>query len=66
MVIGCAMYVDILKAPSLLSLSLQNEVVDIIDGIRVILKAVTTLRSMVKQSGQLSRWYFYVSQMIEM
>ncbi len=32
MLIGCAMYIDVLKAPSLLSLTLQDEFVDIVQG----------------------------------
>ena len=37
--LGCAMYIDVLKAPSLLSLTLQNEFVDIVQGIKNNLQA---------------------------
>ena len=47
--VGCAMYVEVLKPPSILSLSLQGSDVDIIFGIKQLLKASTTLISMVKQ-----------------
>ena len=45
MLIGCAMYIDILKAPSILSLTLQDDKVDIIQGIKSILKAAGSLQS---------------------
>ena len=47
--VGCAMYTEVLKPPSTLSLSLQGSDVDIVFGIKQLLKASTTLRSMVKQ-----------------
>ena len=47
--IGCAMYTEVLKPPSTLSLSLQGSDVDILFGIQQLLKASTTLISMVKQ-----------------
>ena len=47
--IGCAMYTEVLKPPSTLSLSLQGSDVDIVFGIKQLLKASTTLISMVKQ-----------------
>ena len=50
MLIGCSMYVDILKAPSILSLTLQDDGVDIIQGIKSILKAVSSLQSLSKES----------------
>lgn len=33
MLVGCALYVDALKVPSLLSLALQEDGVDIVQGI---------------------------------
>lgn len=44
--IGCAMYIDVLKAPSLLSLSLQDSETDLISGIKHILKATQMLHSL--------------------
>lgn len=41
--IGCAMYIDVLKVPSLLSLSLQESETDMISGIKHFLKTVQTL-----------------------
>ena len=40
-IFGCALYVDILKLPSILSLSLQGSLLDIVLGIKIILKSVT-------------------------
>ena len=39
MLVGATMYVDVLKAPSLLSLCLQDEKLDIVSGIRHLLKS---------------------------
>ena len=50
MLIGCAMYIDILKAPSILSLTLQDDKVDIIQGINSILKAASSLQSLSKEN----------------
>lgn len=50
MLIGCSMYVDILKAPSILSLTLQDDGVDIIQGIKSILKAASSLQSLCKEN----------------
>ena len=50
MLMGCAMYIDVLKAPSILSLALQNESVDIVQGIKNILKSVTSLQSLSRVS----------------
>jgi hypothetical protein len=50
MLIGCSMYVDVLKAPSILSLTLQDDGVDIIQGIKSILKAVSSLQSLCKEN----------------
>ena len=47
--IACAMCTQVLKPPSILSLSLQGSDVDIVFGIKQLLKASTTLASMVKQ-----------------
>ena len=43
---GCALYTDILKPASILSLSLQNKGMDIVLGIKNILKAVRALNSL--------------------
>ena len=50
MLIGCSMYVDILKPPSILSLTLQDDGVDIIHGIRSILKTVSSLQTLSKEN----------------
>ena len=49
-IVGCAMYVDILKPPSLLSLSLQGCELDIVLGIKNILKSTTALKSLAGQN----------------
>ena len=43
------MYVDVLKAPSLLSLSLQDKNLDIVLGIKQILKSTKALKAMASQ-----------------
>ena len=43
MLIGCAMYVDALKIPSLLSLTLQEDGIDIVQSIQSILKSSASL-----------------------
>ena len=48
MLIGCAMYVDALKAPSLLSKVLQGEKLDIVLGLRSMLKSKKSLKSLIK------------------
>ena len=48
-ILGCAVYVDILKAPSLLSLSLQGNELDTVCGIKHILKSIASLKSLAKQ-----------------
>ena len=48
-ILGCAMYVDILKPPSLLSLSLQGCELDTVLGIKNILKSIAALKSLAKQ-----------------
>lgn len=45
------LYVDILKAPSLLSLSLQGNELDVVLGIKNTLKAVGALKSLAKLDG---------------
>ena len=47
--IGAAMYVDVLKAPALLSLSLQGEKLDIVLGIQHLLKSSKSLKKMAGQ-----------------
>lgn len=51
MILGCALYVDILKPPSILSLSLQGSGLDIVLGIKNILKSVTALKNLAKQDA---------------
>lgn len=46
MLVGAAMYIDVLKSPSILSLSLQDDSVDIVAGIKGILKASKALQQM--------------------
>lgn len=46
MLIGCALYVDILKPPSLLSLTLQDMLQDIVLSIKHILKTSKTLKQL--------------------
>lgn len=43
---------DVLKAPSLLSLTLQDDHINIVDGIKNLLKAVSTLKSLAKQESE--------------
>ena len=42
--IGAAMYIDILKGPSLLSLSLQNDNLDVVSGLQHIIKTLKSLK----------------------
>ena len=42
--IGCALYVDVLKSPSLLSLSLQKENLDIVMALQHIMRSVKHLK----------------------
>ncbi len=46
MLIGVAMYVEVLKAPSILSQSLQDQSLDVVSGIKAILKASKSLNSL--------------------
>ena len=48
-ILGCAMYVDILKSPTLLSLSLQGCELDTVLGIKNILKSSAALKSLARQ-----------------
>ena len=48
MLTGCALYVDALKIPSLLSLTLQEDGIDIVQGIQGILKTSASLESLTK------------------
>ena len=50
MLIGAAMYIDLLKAPALLSLCLQDEKLDIVRGIRHLLQSSKHLKSIAGQS----------------
>ena len=47
--VGAALYVDVLKAPSLLSLSLQENDLDVVMGIKHILKSVKALKNAAQQ-----------------
>ena len=46
MLVGAAMYIDVLKSPSILSLSLQDDNLDIVAGIKGILKSSKSLKQM--------------------
>lgn len=46
LLIGVAMYVEVLKAPSILSQSLQDQSLDVVSGIKAILKASKSLNSL--------------------
>ena len=46
MLIGCSMYVDVLKVPSVLSKVLQEEKLDIVSSLRSILKSKKSLNSL--------------------
>ena len=48
-IVGCAMYIDILKSPSLLSISLQASELDVVLGIKNILKSTTALKNLGKK-----------------
>ena len=52
LLVGAAMYVDVLKCPSILSLSLQDDYLDIIGGIKNIVKSSKALRTMCDQDPQ--------------
>lgn len=48
MLIGCDLYVDALRMPSLLSLTLQEDGIDIVQGIQSIFKSSASLESLTK------------------
>ena len=52
MLIGATLYVDVLKPPSLLSLSLQGEKRDIVQVIQHLLKSHKSLRTLAEQDPQ--------------
>ena len=43
------MYIEILKAPSILSLTLQEDGVDIVQGLKQILKSASALQTLAKR-----------------
>lgn len=47
--VGCAMYIEILKVPSILSLTLQEDQVDIVQGLKQILKSANALQTLAKR-----------------
>ena len=49
MLIGAAMYADVLKPPSILSLSLQEESIDVVKGIHCLLKTTKSLNGLAEQ-----------------
>ena len=53
MLIGAALYVDVLKCPSILSLTLQEDYLDIVGGIKYILKSTKSLQSMLSDDDPL-------------
>ena len=46
MLLGCALYIEILQIPSVLSLNLQQDSVDIVCGINSILKCMNKLSAL--------------------
>ena len=48
-IVGSALYVDILKSPSLLSMSLQASELDIVLGIKNTLKSTTALKALARK-----------------
>ena len=52
MLIGIALYTDVLKPPSLLSKSLQADDLDIVQGLKLILKSKQSLQSLSEQDPQ--------------
>ena len=50
MLIGAALYEDVLKAPSCLSLYLQDDHLNIVSGIKAVLKSVKSLKSIAEQN----------------
>ena len=49
MIIGSAMYTDALNPASLLSLTLQDDDIDVVQGIKNILKSHTSLKKLTSQ-----------------
>jgi len=49
MIIGSTLYTDALKSASLLSLSLENDDIDVVQGIKSILKPHTSLKKLTSQ-----------------
>ena len=47
--IGCALYIDVLQSPSLLSLSLQDECIDVASEIKNLLKSHRSLEKLSSQ-----------------
>ena len=47
--LGCAMYIDILQSPSILSLTLQDDNIDVALGIKSLLKSHSTLKKLSMQ-----------------
>ena len=52
MLIGVAMYIDALKAPSRLSLSLQENNLDVVSGIEYLLKSIKSLKAIAEKDPQ--------------
>ena len=48
---GCALYVDLLKPPSLVSLTLQEEKLDLVLGIKHIFKQIKSLKGLAGQDS---------------
>ena len=53
MLVCCAMYSDVIKPLSLLSLALQNEIAHIVTSIETMLKSANALTLMAEQSPRL-------------
>ncbi len=54
MIIGCALFVDVLQPVSILSLTLQDDEVDVVQGIKSILKSHKSLKKL--SSKDPSEW----------
>ena len=50
MLVGSALYVDVLKPPSLLSLTLQDDDLDIVQGLKHILKSTKSLKNLTEKN----------------
>ena len=53
MLVGCVMYIDVLQVPLVLSQSLQEDGTDIVQDIKQVLMAASTLQSLAKKDPQL-------------